>query len=113
MIKVSVMYPNTEGSTFDITYYCDRHIPLVLGLLGTAVKGAAVDQGIGGSAPGSPAPYLALGHLFFESVEAFQASFDPHAQVILGDIPNYTNTQPIIQVSEVRLDTARVPTSAV
>jgi hypothetical protein len=46
-------------------------------------------------------------------VEAFQTSFDPHAQVILGDIPNYTNTQPIIQVSEVRLDTASVPTSAV
>jgi hypothetical protein len=43
------------------------------------------------------------GKPFFESVEAFQTSFDPHAQVILDDIPNYTNTRPIIQVSEVRL----------
>jgi len=27
----------------------------------------------------------------------------PHAQSILADIPNYTNTQPTIQISEVRL----------
>ena len=108
MIKMSVMYPNTEGSTLDMAYYCDRHLPMVLGLLGTTVKGSAVEPGIRGSAPGSPVPDLALGHLFFESVEAFQTTFDPHAQVMLGDIPNYTNTQPIIQVSEVRLEAQAV-----
>ncbi|MGZ3303621.1 MAG: EthD family reductase, partial [Isosphaeraceae bacterium] len=68
----------------------------------------AVEPGNRGSAPGSPAPDLALGHLFFESVEAFQTTFDPHAQVMLGDIPNYTNTQPIIQVIEVRLEAQAV-----
>jgi uncharacterized protein (TIGR02118 family) len=108
MIKMSVMYPNTEGSTLDTAYYWDRHTPMVLGLLGTTVKGSAVEPGNRGSAPGSPAPDLALGHLFFESVEAFQTTFDPHAQVMLGDIPNYTNTQPIIQVSEVRLEAQAV-----
>ena len=27
----------------------------------------------------------------------------PHAQAILADIPNYTNSQPTIQISEVKL----------
>ena len=103
MIKVSVMYPNNEGSTFDMTYYCDAHIPMVRQVLGAALKGVAVEQGIGGIEPGSPAPYLALGHLLFESLEAFQTSFGAHAEEIEGDIPNYTNTEPTIQISEVKM----------
>jgi len=103
MIKVSVMYPNNEGSTFDMTYYCGTHIPLVRQKLGEALRGVAVEQGIGGAEPGSRAPYLALGHLLFDSVEAFQTSFGPHAQEFEGDIPNYTNTEPTIQISEVKM----------
>jgi len=103
MIKVSVMYPNSEGSTFDMAYYLATHIPLVRQKLGAALKGVAVEQGLGGAEPGSPAPYLALGHLLFDSVEAFQTSFTPHAQALLGDIPNFTNTQPTIQISEVKM----------
>jgi len=103
MIKVSVMYPNSEGSTFDMAYYCGKHMPLVQQKLGAALKGVAVEQGLAGALPGSPPPFLALGHLLFESVEAFQVSFGPHAQAILADIPNYTNTQPTIQISEVKM----------
>jgi len=103
MIKVTVVYPNNPGSRFDIAYYCKTHIPLVQRLLGTALKGVAVEQGIAGGTPGSPAPYLAIGQLQFDSVEAFQASFGPHAQKIMADIPNYTNVQPVIQISEVKL----------
>ena len=44
-----------------------------------------------------------MGHLYFDSVEAFQAAFGPHAETILADIPNYTNIQPVIQVSEVKM----------
>ena len=42
-----------------------------------------------------------MGHLYFDSTDAFQTAFAPHAQSILADIPNYTNTQPTIQISEV------------
>jgi uncharacterized protein (TIGR02118 family) len=103
MIRVSVMYPNTEGSTFDMAYYCETHMPLVRQKLGAALKGVVVEQGISGPEPGSSPPYLALGHLLFESLEAFQTSFGPHAQALMDDIPNYTNTQPTIQISEVKI----------
>lgn len=103
MIKVSVLYPNHEGCTFDMAYYCNTHIPIVRRLLGSTIKGVAVEQGIGGIAPGSPAPYVAMGHLLFDSIEAFQKAFEVHAQALLADIPHYTNTQPVIQISEVKL----------
>jgi uncharacterized protein (TIGR02118 family) len=44
-----------------------------------------------------------MGHLFFESVQTFQAAFASHTTEITADIPNYTNTQPTIQISEVKL----------
>ena len=103
MIKVSVLYPNNEGSQFDIDYYCNSHIPLVQEKLGAACKGVAVEQGLGGAEPGSRATYIAMGHLSFDSVEAFQTAFGPHAEAILEDIPNYTDTQPAIQISEVKI----------
>ena len=103
MVEVGVMYPNHEGTKFDMTYYINRHIPMVRQLLGSALRGVSVEQGISGEEPGSPAPYVAMGHLLFDSVEAFQTSFGPRAQAIMEDIPNYTNSEPIVQISEVKL----------
>ena len=103
MVKVSVMYPNHEGTKFDMTYYINRHIPMVRQLLGSALRGVSVEQGISGEGPGSPASYVAMGHLLFDSVEAFQTSFGPQAQAIMEDIPNYTNSETIVQISEVKL----------
>jgi uncharacterized protein (TIGR02118 family) len=103
MVKVSVLYPNTAGITFDMPYYLNSHMPLVKQKLGPALKGMAVQHGLGGGQPGTPPTYLVMCHLDFDSVDAFQQAFAPHADVILADIPNYTNAQPTIQVSEVKL----------
>ena len=103
MIKLSVLYPDGAGKKFDIDYYCNRHIPMVREKLGAAVKGAAVEHGLSGGAPGSRPAYVAMGHLYFDSVEAFQAAFGPHAPAIMADIPNYTDIEPVIQLSEVKL----------
>jgi uncharacterized protein (TIGR02118 family) len=56
-----------------------------------------------GAAPGSRPAYVAMGHLYFDSAEAFQTAFGPHAQTIMADIPNYTDIQPTIQISEVKI----------
>lgn len=103
MIKVSVMYPNGDGSKFDMDYYVGKHIPMVKEKVGDACKGINVDQGLGGGAPGEPATYAGMGHLLFESVEAFQGAFGPNAEEIMGDLPNFTNITPVIQISEVKL----------
>ena len=103
MTKVSVMYSNGDNKTFDMDYYCNTHIPLVGELLGDALKGATVETGLGGGAPGAPAPFLGMGNMYFDSVEAFQNAFGPHAERIMSDLPNFTNCEPVIQVSEVMI----------
>jgi uncharacterized protein (TIGR02118 family) len=103
MIKVSVFYPNSKGKKFDMGYCCSKHIPMVQQLLGTSCKRTDVEQGLAGIVPGSRPTYMAMCHLYFDSVEAFQASFGPHAKAIMADMPNYTDTQPTIQISEVKM----------
>jgi uncharacterized protein (TIGR02118 family) len=72
---VSVLYPNGKDIKFDMEYYCNRQVPMVRQLLGSPLKGVAVEQGLTGEQPRSPAPYVAMGHLLFESVDAFRTSF--------------------------------------
>ena len=101
MVKVSVMYPNTPGARFDHAYYRDTHMPLVKQRMGDACRRYTVDRGIGGGEPGSSPSYVAMCHLFCDSVEAFQAGFGPHAKEIVADIANYTDLAPVMQISEV------------
>jgi len=103
MIKVGVFYPQKEGAKFDMKYYVEKHIPMVKKLLGSALKGVSVEQGLAGGQPGAPLTYVAIGQLAFDSVEAFQGAFGPSAPQIMADVPNYTNIQPIVQISEVKL----------
>jgi uncharacterized protein (TIGR02118 family) len=103
MIKVSVFYASGDGKHFDIGYYCEKHMPMVQRLCGSPLKGMAVERGVSGMTAGSAAPFMAMGHLYFDSVDAFEASFGPHLNKIVGDVPNYTNIQPTIQISEVKI----------
>ncbi len=101
MTKVSVMYPNGENKTFNMDYYCNTHIPLVGKLLGDSLKDASVEKGLASAAPGSTAPFTCIGTMYFNSVEDFGNAFGPNAEEIMGDLPNFTNIEPVVQISEV------------
>jgi len=101
MIKVSVMYPNTPGARFDHDYYRDKHMPLLKLRMKEKCKYYTIDKGLAGGAPGAPATYVGMCHIFCDSVEDFQSGFGPHSDEIMGDIANYTDLAPILQISEV------------
>lgn len=101
MIKVSVMYPNTADARFDHAYYRDQHMPMLKARMGQACKHYTVERGLAGGGPGVPAPYVAMCHIFADSLEAFQTAFGPHAQEIMNDVANYTDLKPVMQISEV------------
>lgn len=101
MIDVSILYPNDADCRFDFDYYAQSHMPMVKDKMAGACSHFTIEKGLAGGAPGAPATYVAMGHLFFDSVDAFAAAFEPHARAIAADIPNYTNVKPIVQISEV------------
>lgn len=101
MFRVSVLYPARDGARFDLDDYLQRHTPMVERLLGGALKGLLIDRGVAGLPPGTPAPFLIACHLLFDSQQAFLDAFLPHAADITGDIPRYTDVQPVISMHEV------------
>lgn len=101
MIKVSMLFPGGEDETFDMDYYLNKHLPRVRKLLKGALKQISVEKGIGGGAPGSMPPYLAVTGFCFQSMDAFSNSFEPNAGEILSDISRFTTSKPLLQISEV------------
>ena len=100
MIKVNVMYPYTEGARFDHAYYRDRHMPMVKARLGSACAYYTVEKGLT-NVPGAPPAFVAICAFICDSAEGYQAAMQEHRAEILGDIANYTDIAPVIQVSEV------------
>ncbi len=99
MIRVSAIY--RPATKFDHDYYVNSHMKLVSDRVGDALIKFEVDKGVAGAAPGSPAPFIAIGHLYFNSVPEFAQAFGQHAAEIMADVPNFTDAQPEIQISEI------------
>ena len=103
MIKLSIFYPDAEGKKFDKEYYINTHMPLSIKLQGDAVKHVEVDFGFSGGMPGTKPPFIAVCHFLYNSFEAFESAFMPHAETLMNDIKNYTDIETVIQFSEVKI----------
>ncbi len=105
MIKVSVLYPNTPGSRFDMSYYVSHHMPLAMRLLAKGLRKTEVDAGLQGAAAGEPPAFYGGCQFYYDTVEAFADAWGPAAAEISADIPKYTDVAPLIQFNEVKLST--------
>jgi uncharacterized protein (TIGR02118 family) len=93
MIRLSVLYPRTDGATFDHDYYRDKHVPLACRTWG--LDGAEIDKGVDG-------PYVAAVHFRFASLDAMNAALAAEGTAaVQGDMPNYTTITPVMQISEI------------
>ena len=102
MIRMSVMYPAGEGKKFDLDYYAKKHMPLVKTRWGgMGLIRYEVDKGLGGGAPGSPAPFVFVGHVYFNSTDELQKAVAAHGKELFADVPNFTNIAPQVQISEI------------
>ncbi len=93
MIRLSVLYPVTEGATFDHDYYRDQHVPLAVRTW--SPERTEIDKGVDG-------PYVAAVHFVFASQEALGAAMGAEGTgEILADVANYTTIAPVLQTSEI------------
>ena len=99
MFKVTVLYPNGEGKTFNMDYYTKKHMPLMAKFFNLKIY--AIDKGIAGRGPNEPVPFLAIGYLYFDKLSDYENARALHAEEIKADFPKYTNITPLIQISEV------------
>jgi uncharacterized protein (TIGR02118 family) len=101
MVKVSVMYPYRPGARFDHEYYREKHLPLIKRRMGAALKCYTIDKGLSGPTAQSPPTYIGMCHLLCDSLETYHSAHDPHAAELTGDIRNFTEVTPVVQISDV------------
>ena len=95
------MYPQTADSHFDMDYYLNSHTPLVKERLTPAgLTGVDLRAGLAGGAPDSPPTYAMICNLSFGSIDELQTAMATHGPELIGDIPNFTNVQPAMQISQ-------------
>ena len=94
MISVIILYPKSDGSTFDMDYYTSKHMPMFAEALGDACGGWGVQASHGDD-------YHCIAWATVSSMEAFGAAMQAHGAAVLGDVPNYTNTQPQLVTGDV------------
>lgn len=94
MIRVSVLYP--RPGKFDFEYYAKEHMKIVHKLLDPfGLVNSEVNKGV------ESAPYLAVGHLVFKSIEDMQRGLEAHDPKLAADMVNFTDIQPQFQVGEI------------
>ncbi len=94
MIRVSVMY--AKGGKFDYDYYVNKHMALVHKLLDPfGLVKTEVNKGVGDS------PYMAIGHLVFNSMEEMQKGLQAHDPKLAADLVNFSDVKPQFQISEI------------
>ena len=103
MIKVSLLYAAGEGKKFDMDYYANKHIPLVHERLDSAgLIRSEVESGISSADPTVPAPFVAIGVLYFNTADEVHEAFKTHGRELMGDLVNFTDISPQVQISEIQ-----------
>ena len=94
MLAMTILYPRTDDSTFDMDYYTSTHMPMLAEALGEHCHGwgaAAIPEG----------KYTAMGWAMVTSQDHLNETLKEHGAKIMGDVPNYTNVQPELVVGEI------------
>ena len=101
MAIVSVMYPAEAGSRFDMDYYLNRHMTMVAETWSpVGLRGYTVLKGVRAPGGGEPVFQIVV-NLDFESADAFEAAVAQSGAKVMGDVPNFTDLTPSIQISDV------------
>ncbi len=98
---ITVLYPNVEDATFDLDYYMTKHMPLVAERFAShGFKGWRVTRFIG-TPQGGKAIYSVMATLEFDHADQFRAAIAAEGGVVLGDVPNFSNKEPVIMIGDI------------
>ncbi len=94
MQVITILYPRTDDSTFDMDYYTSSHMPMFAESVGDACTGW-------GAASIAGDKYAAMGWMVVTDQASFDSAMKEHGAKVLGDVPNYTNVRPEMLVGEI------------
>src|SRR6476620_7090029 len=102
MFKVAILYPSGEDKTFDMDYYEKKHMPMVAGFLGKNLKFYEIDKGVAGRTSNDKVPFVAIGYFYINDLAEYNKAIAQNRDAVIDDFKNYTNIQPVVQISEIK-----------
>ncbi len=95
---LQVLYPVSDGTTFDHAYYNSTHMDLVGQHMGEHISQTLVTRGLAGGAD-VPPPFHAIATIVFHNADAMAQAMKVSGP-IMADVPNFTNVQPTVLIGE-------------
>lgn len=101
MIRITLVYRDSQGAHFDFDYYVNRHVEMSRRLLSDCgLISIEVEQCLR-TLDGKKSNVVCIAHVDFENEEALAKALEAHGADLMADFPNYTNIDPEIYVCSV------------
>ncbi len=106
--RLTILYPAGAGLTFNADYYRDHHLTTIMKLYGKTIQrmelrrvNAPPPPPAGAKPPAGPR-YAAAINIWVTDLDAFNANNQKHGKTLTDDVPNFTNSQPVIQFDRIQ-----------
>jgi uncharacterized protein (TIGR02118 family) len=90
-INCTVLYPNDSDATFDMKYYLDSHMPLVLEKFGPHGMQSYSVLKFQPGADGAKPQYSVQATLVFDKPESVGKAVESAGEPVFGDVQNFSN----------------------
>jgi uncharacterized protein (TIGR02118 family) len=98
MIRITLLYRDSEGAHFDFDYYVNNHVPMSRRLLSDCeVSSIEVQKCLRTLDSGKP-KVVCIAHVDFETEDGLNKALKVHGATLMADFPNYTNIDPEIYI---------------
>jgi uncharacterized protein (TIGR02118 family) len=97
---ITVLYKNGDDIKFDFEYYKKNHLTMIMKLYGKSIKKFELRKGLTAQ-DGSKPPYVAVVNIYIADQAAFDEAGKKYSAKLVADVPNFTNTQAVVQNDEV------------
>jgi len=99
MIKITITYAVDHNKWFDMDYYVNKHVPMSKSIFSEVLKGITIDY----ITDEKQQITQVTGALYFDDVDDFYNKFRPAQERLIKDALLYTNSDPTVQISEIKL----------
>jgi uncharacterized protein (TIGR02118 family) len=97
---ITVLYKNGDNVKFDFDYYKKNHLTMIMKLYGKSIRKFELRKGLTAQ-DGSKPQYVAVVNIWIADQAAFDAAGAKYSAKLVADVPNFTNTQAVVQNDEV------------
>ena len=98
MIRITLIYRDSENSHFDFQYYVNHHVEMSRRLLADCGLVSIEVQKCVRTLDGGEPDVVCISHVDFENEDGLSKALEVHGAEMMADFPNYTNIDPEIYV---------------